>query len=91
MSAPEPYGYTFAPRAERQLAALPERVALAILEFIALRLVTNPQRIGKRLGGPLEGEWSAHVGDHRVVYRIEDERHRVRVTRVGPRSTIYNG
>jgi mRNA interferase RelE/StbE len=90
VTIPEPYGYSFAPRAERQLDALPERMALVILEFVSQRLVVNPRRIGKPLGGPLAGEWSAHIGDHRVVYLIQEERRRVRVTRIGPRSKIYS-
>lgn len=88
-SQPEPYRYTLAPRAQRQLDALPDRIAVAIAEFIAVRLVTNPRRIGKPLARELAGQWSAHIGDHRVLYEMDDINKQIRITRIGPRADIY--
>ena len=45
----EPYSYSFAPRAVRDLEKLPEAVAAACVEFVAGVLRENPRRLGKPL------------------------------------------
>lgn len=52
---------------------LPESVAIACWEFIRGPLAQNPQRVGKPLGGSLEGRYSARRGEFRVIYQIFDE------------------
>ncbi|MCD2191727.1 type II toxin-antitoxin system RelE family toxin [Actinomycetospora soli] len=86
---PTPYGFTLAARAVRQLDALPPRVAVQIVEFIANRLVTNPRRIGKPLARELAGQWSARIDAYRVLYVIDEDSHRIRITRIAPRSNAY--
>jgi hypothetical protein len=44
---PEPYRLKVAGLAARSLENVPERIAAAVVEFIAVRLLQNPQRIGK--------------------------------------------
>lgn len=57
-------------RAKDDLTALPETVREAVLETLAL-IGLEPESMGKRLVGRLEGIWSARVGNYRVVYTIE--------------------
>ena len=57
-------------RARNDLAALLASVRDAALETIAL-IGAEPESIGKRLVGRLEGLWSARVGSYRVLYTIE--------------------
>ena len=66
----EPYEYSFAPRAIRDLEKLPEAVAAACVEFIAGALRVNPRRLGKPLlRGQWVGLWSARRGVYRIHHR----------------------
>ena len=42
----------------------------AVLETLAL-IQIEPEAMGKRLVGRLEGLWSARVGSYRVLYTVE--------------------
>lgn len=84
------YALTIAPTARKQLAEeLPESVAFAAYEFIVGPLLDNPQRVGKRLRPPLADRHSARRGTYRVIYRIDDDRHRVVVVGVFGRADAY--
>ena len=61
------------PRAKRALAALPEKVATAAVEFSHGSLAEDPRRVGKPLRNELEGLHSARRGDFRIIFRISDE------------------
>lgn len=84
------YELRIAPTARRQLAEqLPESVAFAAHEFIVGPLLENPQRVGKRLRPPLDHRYSTRRGTYRVLYRIDEARHRVDVVGVFARSDAY--
>ena len=68
---------------------LPEKVASAVIEFVDGPLAGNPSRVGRPLRFELEGVYSAHRGDYRVVYRIDDRRRRVQVLAIGHRADLY--
>lgn len=57
-------------RAREQLEELPDTVREAVLETLAL-IQLEPEALGKRLVGRLEGLWSARVGSYRVLYTLE--------------------
>lgn len=57
-------------RAKQDLSALPATVQEAVLETLAL-IGFEPEGIGKRLVGRLEGLWSARVGNYRILYTSE--------------------
>ena len=78
-----------APSAERTLRRLPERVAVAIVKFLVGTLVETPERVGKPLQRELSGYWSARRGAYRVVYRMLDDEHAVRVVRIEHRADVY--
>jgi mRNA interferase RelE/StbE len=90
-SNPRPYQLRIARPAACVLAErLPERVAVAVYEFLTTVLVSNPHRLGKRLLlPPNEGTWSARRGAYRVLYEIDDAQHLVTVTAVEHRSDAY--
>jgi len=75
--------------ARRALTALPEKVAAAVVEFLYGSLAASPHRVGKPLKLSLEGLHSARRGDYRVIYRSDDQRHRVTVIAIEHRSDIY--
>ena len=87
----EPYRLRIAGPAARALASrLPEKIAVAVHEFITTALLENPRRLGKPLLlPPYEGTWSARRGSYRVLYEIDDENLIVLVTAVEHRSDAY--
>ncbi|HUF85646.1 MAG TPA: type II toxin-antitoxin system RelE/ParE family toxin [Acidimicrobiia bacterium] len=78
-----------APSAERALGRLPERVAVAIVEFLVGPLLDEPERVGKPLQRELSGYRSARRGAYRIVYRLVDEESVVRVVRIEHRADVY--
>lgn len=69
---------------------VPEKVAVAVTEFMTTTLLENPRRLGKPLlRPPYVGTWSARRGSYRVLYEIDDERCVVIVTAVEHRSDAY--
>jgi mRNA-degrading endonuclease RelE of RelBE toxin-antitoxin system len=64
-------------------------VAFAAYDVIVGPLLDNPHRVGKQLRPPLDDRHSARRGTYRVVYRIDDERHRVTVVGIAHRSDAY--
>lgn len=86
----ERFELVISPAARRQLTdSLPESVAFAAYDFIVGPLLDNPHRVGKRLRPPLADRHSARRGTYRVIYRIDDDRHRVTVVGVVHRSDAY--
>jgi mRNA interferase RelE/StbE len=83
------YAIAWTASARRALARLPEKVAVAVIEFLYGSLAASPRRVGKPLKLGLEGLHSAHRGDYRVIYRIDDDRRRVDVMAIEHRFDIY--
>jgi mRNA-degrading endonuclease RelE of RelBE toxin-antitoxin system len=57
-------------RAKQQLEALPDAVRDAVLETLVL-IQLEPEEMGKRLVGRMEGLWAARVGSYRVLHTLE--------------------
>ena len=83
------YELRIAPSAQRPLARLPKAPAAAVVELITGALLDNPRRVGKPLGLELSGYWGVRRGAYRVVYRIVETEHYVRVIRIDHRADIY--
>lgn len=66
---------------------LPEAVAAAAFEFCTGALADSPTRVGRRLGPPLAGYFSARRGTYRVVYTLTEDI--VHVEWIGHRSDVY--
>lgn len=75
--------------AQRALERLPEKSAVACIEFVYARLTENPRRAGKPLRFELEGIYAARRGDYRVLYVIDDPDSAVTVVAVQHRSDVY--
>ena len=84
-----PYTVEFAAPARRALSRLPIKVAAAAVEFIYGPLTENPYRVGRPLRFELEGLHSAHRGDHRIVYRIDEGERVLSILAIGHRADIY--
>jgi mRNA interferase RelE/StbE len=85
-----PYVVEWAAPAKRALQRLPEKVATAAIEFIYGPLADNPHRVGRPLRFELEGTHSAHRGDYRVLYAIDDPNRRVVILTIDHRADVYH-
>jgi mRNA interferase RelE/StbE len=83
-----PYTVRISPAAQRQFRALPTGVQDRIQPKIDA-LAQDPRPPGaKKLAAETE-LYRIRIGDHRVVYAIQDDALLVRVLAVGHRSDIY--
>jgi mRNA-degrading endonuclease RelE of RelBE toxin-antitoxin system len=57
-------------RAKHQLEALPSAVREVVRETLVL-IQLEPEEMGKRLVGQMEGLWAARIGSYRVLYTLE--------------------
>ena len=71
------------------LEQLPEKVAVACVEFIYSRLTENPYRVGKPLRFELEGIYDARRGDYRILYTIEVAAETVTIIALQHRADVY--
>ena len=78
-----------APAAERGLRRLPEKAAAAVVEFLVGPLIEEPERVGHRLRGELDGLWAARRGPYRVVYEVDRSARQVHVLRIDHRADVY--
>ena len=84
-----PWDLVVAGPARRAIDRLPERIALAVLDYVVGPLLENPHRVGKPLRGDLAGLHSARVGAYRIVYEINQASRLVRVIYIDHRADVY--
>jgi mRNA interferase RelE/StbE len=73
---------------ERDLPSFPRNIQERILRAIEQRLITAPDRFGRRLRRTLLGLWRIRVGDYRVIYEIRG--HDVHIWAIGHRRDAYD-
>lgn len=79
----------WSPPALRSLNRLPEKVTLAVVEFVHGGLAITPHRVGKPLRLELTGIHSARRGTYRVLNRIDDGARKVEIVLVEHRADVY--
>ncbi len=84
-----PWDLVVAGPARRAIDRLPEKIALAVLDYLVGPLLENPHRVGKPLRGDLVGLHSARVGAYRIVYEIDQGSRTVRVIYIDHRADVY--
>lgn len=87
--APAPYEIRLGSSARRGLWRIPGRLNHAVIRYIAGPLAQNPHRVGKPLRGDFTGFHAARVGLFRIIYRIDEQQHAVRVERIDHRADAY--
>ena len=75
--------------ARRDMARLPNRVAMAVLVYVDERLAQNPLRLCKPLAGDLQGIWTARNGDYRILLRIDQDSQTIAILHVDHRAHAY--
>ena len=88
-TVPEPYELKVAGSAARALDRIPDRIAVALVEYMTERLILNPHRVGKPLLGKFNGMYAARVRDYRIRYRIDERARAVVVLHVAHRADAY--
>jgi len=87
---PERYQLVLMPAAVKALETkVKPSVAFALYEFLDGVVCSQPRRVGKALAEPFGGYLSARRGVYRVIYRIDDQAHTVRVLTVDHRADVY--
>jgi mRNA interferase RelE/StbE len=82
------YSVELKPSARKELDCLSNKLIERILPRLE-NLASNPRPPGcKKLKGG-DNEWRIRVGDHRIVYTINDRKFLVEVTRIRHRSEVY--
>ncbi len=87
MSAP--FTVEISSAARRQLHQLPDKIAMAVVEFVTAVLPQNPLRLSKPLTGPLSGLRSARRGDYRVLIEVDEAERQILVVRIAHRADVY--
>jgi mRNA interferase RelE/StbE len=84
------YEVTLEPAAQRDLDALTGE-ALKRVDKKILSLKTNPRpRKSKKLTNK-DGLCRVRAGDYRVVYAVDEQQRKVRITRIKHRREVYRG
>jgi len=82
------YSLEIAESAQKELDALDDPLFSRVDRKI-LALVASPRPVGcKKLKG-YKDHWRIRIGDHRVIYIIDDGAKAVRVTRIAHRREVY--
>jgi mRNA interferase RelE/StbE len=84
-----PWRVELSSRAQRDLGRLPDKVALAVAEFVTVTLPENPHRLTEELRGQLAGLRSARRGDYRVLVQLVEDDRVVLVVAVDHRAHVY--
>jgi mRNA-degrading endonuclease RelE of RelBE toxin-antitoxin system len=85
----EPFSVEVSSAARRQLDQLPDKVAMAVIEFLTAVLPENPLRLSKPLTGSLSELRSARRGDYRVLIEVDEGNRRILVVRIAHRAHAY--
>ncbi len=75
--------------AQRQLQRLPQKVSLAIVEFMTAVLPENPLRLSTPLVGEFTGLRGARRGDYRLLIDVDEEARQILVVRIAHRAAVY--
>ncbi|MGH3341825.1 MAG: type II toxin-antitoxin system RelE family toxin [Carbonactinosporaceae bacterium] len=84
------YSVKVAPSAAKALSKIERKTRLRIAGAIELLSVEPRPPRAKMLRGGDHGCWRVRIGDHRVVYTVEDGRLVVLVVRVAHRREVYD-
>lgn len=72
---------------EKDIPALPKNIKTRVQNAIQEKLTYHPETFGKPLRRSLKGYRRLHVGEYRVIFRIEKSV--VKIFVIGHRSAVY--
>ena len=89
MSGPTSFSILYSDETKQDIRSLPKTMHSRIRKAIESRLMVDPIAYGKPLRYALSGQRSLRVGDWRVIYTVEMEKHAVRVLAIRHRKEAY--
>lgn len=75
---------------DEDIPKLPKTMRVLIKKAIEERLTVDPLGFGKPLRYSLKGHRRLRVGDYRIVYRIDSEKHIVTIVIIKHRKDVYD-
>jgi mRNA interferase RelE/StbE len=57
--------------------------------MLAIELIIDNPKKGKRMTGHLKGKLSWRVGEYRIIYQIIEERLHISIVKIGLRKEVY--
>ena len=85
----KPYGVTFRPEAQKDLASLDRPVAQRILNKIKWLSENLSDAKPEALSANLKGFYKLRVGSYRAVYKLNDKQKMLTIFFVGHRREVY--
>lgn len=85
------YALIYSKEALKDLKKLGNSVSRVIYAWLKKNIdgCSNPRIHGKGLTANRSGQWRYHVGNYRIICKIEDDKVIVLVLTIGHRSTVY--
>jgi mRNA interferase RelE/StbE len=74
---------------KEDIPSLPKTIKATIKKAIEERLMTDPIGFGKPLRYSLKGHRRLRVGDYRIVYRIDTQKHLIVIIAIKHRKDVY--
>lgn len=74
---------------EEDIPALPKTMKDRIRQAIETRLTADPIGLGKPLRYSFVGHRRIRVGDYRIVYRLDADKHKVIIVLIKHRKDVY--
>lgn len=71
INVPDEYQVKIAECLKQDLKGVSQEIIRQAREAAEKRLTTQPEVYGRPLRGGLHGFWRIHVGDYRLIYRIQ--------------------
>lgn len=84
------YSVGFTNAVLKELVRLDRAAQVRVLKAAKL-LATHPRPPSAKRLKPLHELWCVRIGDHRVIYTLDDAQRIVTVARIGHRSSVYRG
>lgn len=82
------YAVVLEPAAQRDIRKLPKTLQDRVVKA-SEKLETDPRTKGvKKLTG-FEHQWRLRMGEYRILYEIDDEKHLVHIYRIAHRREVY--
>ena len=89
MNGPTRYTVYLKRRAEQALRRLPQTIRIRV-DALLMQLADNPRPSGVvKLSGKVGSHWRIRIGNYRILYQIDDQRHIVEIYRIKHRSHAY--
>lgn len=74
----------------KDLPGIPRNIQERIRKSIENRLMEDPVSSGKPLRQSLKGHRKMRVGDYRVIYRVDEDAHKILILIIGNRKEVYS-